>query len=167
MQNEIQLLLSHAPPIRTVWPSTLVHRISADAGYLATTVHNALLVLLTAMLFAVCAAATAALSVYGYLLHERLTGSLFDRSVHGQPMPTDEKLLEESAKWTQVNVLDDARIADPTGKSYLVTAREARETSTALISRPCLPSWLPWMISTFANATFQMQSWSGRFSKKP
>lgn len=71
------------------------------------------------MLLAVCAGAV--VSTYLWLLSRRLQESSFDRRKAGLPFPTDEELLEDAANWSEVDLLAGTRVAQATGKTYLVT----------------------------------------------
>ena len=60
-------------------------------------------------------------AVYAYLLSKRLDQSRFSREKLGIVMLTDEQLLEDSAKWREIDVLKSTNLSKATGKRYLIT----------------------------------------------
>ena len=61
---------------------------------------------------------TLILTTYVFLVAKRLDQS---RHVRTTPFPSKEELLQDSENWAAIDMLDDARINQPTGKRYLVT----------------------------------------------
>lgn len=60
-------------------------------------------------------------ALYLHLLARRLRSSHFDRATCGVPFPTEEEILRDSAKCSDIDPLADSRISGSTGKTYLVT----------------------------------------------
>nr|ABR17812.1 unknown [Picea sitchensis] len=70
----------------------------------------------------VCASVLFFACAYAFALSRRLGRSRFVPHKHrSRPFPSEEKLLQESSNWRQIDVLEGSGVEEPTGKRYLVT----------------------------------------------